>query len=456
VATPIQTFFNLIISMKNSLMALSAALTLGATASAQKVAFEEYTLDNGLHVILHNDPSAPVVITSVMYHVGAKDEQPDRTGFAHFFEHLLFEGTANIKRGEWFKIVTANGGTNNANTTDDRTYYFEVFPSNNLELGLWMESERLMHPVINQIGVDTQNEVVKEEKRLRVDNQPYGNIFAEVKRNMFTKHPYRWATIGSMEHLDAATLEEFQAFNKKFYVPNNAVLVVAGDISDMNKTKEWIKRYFGPIPRGQEVKRETYVEEPITSTIKATYEDPNIQIPMLVAAYRTPSMKTRDARVLDMISTILSDGKSSRLYKKIVDDKKMALQVGAFSFSQEDYGMYMIYGLPQGETKTEDILKEIDEEIVKLQNELISERDLQKLKNKFDNNYVNSNASVEGIAENLASYYLLYGDVNLINTEIDIYRSITREEIRDVAKKYLMPNQRLILDYVPAKDKAQH
>lgn len=437
-------------------MALSAALTLGATASAQKVAFEEYTLDNGLHVILHNDPSAPVVITSVMYHVGAKDEQPDRTGFAHFFEHLLFEGTANIKRGEWFKIVTANGGTNNANTTDDRTYYFEVFPSNNLELGLWMESERLMHPVINQIGVDTQNEVVKEEKRLRVDNQPYGNIFAEVKRNMFTKHPYRWATIGSMEHLDAATLEEFQAFNKKFYVPNNAVLVVAGDISDMNKTKEWIKRYFGPIPRGQEVKRETYVEEPITSTIKATYEDPNIQIPMLVAAYRTPSMKTRDARVLDMISTILSDGKSSRLYKKIVDDKKMALQVGAFSFSQEDYGMYMIYGLPQGETKTEDILKEIDEEIVKLQNELISERDLQKLKNKFDNNYVNSNASVEGIAENLASYYLLYGDVNLINTEIDIYRSITREEIRDVAKKYLMPNQRLILDYVPAKDKAQH
>src|SRR5690606_27104629 len=172
----------------------------------------------------------------------------------------------------------ANGGTNNANTTDDRTYYFEVFPSNNLELGLWMESERLMHPVINQIGVDTQNEVVKEEKRLRVDNQPYGNIFAEVKRNMFTKHPYRWATIGSMEHLDAATLEEFQAFNKKFYVPNNAVLVVAGDISDMNKTKEWIKRYFGPIPRGQEVKRETYVEEPITSTIKATYEDPNIQI----------------------------------------------------------------------------------------------------------------------------------------------------------------------------------
>ena len=149
--------------MKKSIMAMSSLLLIGGAASAQKVAFEEYNLDNGLHVILHQDKSAPVIITSVMYHVGAKDESPDRTGFAHFFEHLLFEGTENIKRGEWFKIVTANGGNNNANTTDDRTYYYEVFPSNNTELGLWMESERMMHPVINQIGVDTQNEVVKEE-----------------------------------------------------------------------------------------------------------------------------------------------------------------------------------------------------------------------------------------------------------------------------------------------------
>jgi predicted Zn-dependent peptidase len=442
--------------MKKSLMALSAALTLGATATAQKVAFEEYNLDNGLHVILHNDPSAPVVITSVMYHVGAKDEQPDRTGFAHFFEHLLFEGTDNIKRGEWFKIVTSNGGTNNANTTDDRTYYFEVFPSNNLQLGLWMESERMLHPVINQIGVDTQNEVVKEEKRLRVDNQPYGQLIAQVKKNLFYKHPYRWATIGSMEHLDAAKLEEFQAFNKKFYIPNNAVLVVAGDISDPAKTKEWINNYFGSIPKKADIKRQTFTEDPITQTINATYEDPNIQVPMIVAAYRTPSMKTRDARVLDMISTYLSDGKSSKLYKKIVDEKKMALQVGAFGFNQEDYGAYILYGMPQGDTKTADILKEIDEEIVKLQTDLISEKDLQKIKNKYENNYVEGNSSVEGIAENLASFYLLYGDVNLINTELDMYRSITREEIRDIAKKYLNPNQRLVLNYVPAKDKAQN
>jgi len=437
-------------------MALGTMLMLGGVASAQKVAFEEYTLDNGLHVILHNDASAPVIITSVMYHVGSKNENPERTGFAHFFEHLLFEGTENIKRGEWFKIVTANGGTNNANTSEDRTYYYEVFPSNSLELGLWMESERMMHPIINQIGVDTQNEVVKEEKRLRVDNQPYGSLIAEVKKNMYVKHPYRWATIGSMDHLDAAKLEEFQAFNKKYYIPNNAVLVVAGDLNDIPKTKEWVNKYFGAIPKGKDVVVEKFVEEPITSTLKASYQDPNIQKPMIVATYRTPSMKTRDARVLDMISTVLSEGKSSRLYKKIVDDKKMALQIGAFNYSQEDYGMYILYGMPQGTFTSEDIVKEIDEEVVKIQTELLSDKEMQKLKNIYENNYVNGNSNVEGIAENLASYYLLHGDINLINTEIEMYRSITAQEIREVAKKYLNPNQRLLLDYVPSKDKAQN
>ncbi|ALM49558.1 peptidase M16 [Flavobacterium psychrophilum] len=441
--------------MKKSLMALGSLLMLGGVASAQKVAFEEYNLDNGLHVILHQDKSAPVIVTSVMYHVGSKDENPERTGFAHFFEHLLFEGTENIKRGEWFKIVTANGGQNNANTSDDRTYYYEVFPSNNLELAIWMESERLLHPVINQIGVDTQNEVVKEEKRLRIDNQPYGNLIAEVKRNMFKVHPYRWATIGSMDHLDAATLEEFQAFNKKFYIPNNAVLVVAGDFEPA-KAKEWINQYFSKIPKGTPVTRQKFEEQPITKAFTATYEDPNVQLPMVVTAYRTPSMKTKEAKVLDMISSILTGGKSSRMYKKIVDDKKMALQIGAFNYSQEDYGLYIVYGIPMQGFTAADIMKEADAEIVKLQTELISEREFQKLQNEIESNYVSSNSNVEGIAENLATFYLLYGDVNLINTEIDIYRSITREDIREVAKKYLNPNQRLTLDYVGAKDKAQN
>jgi len=434
--------------MKKSLFSLAALLLAGFAANAQEVKFEEYDLSNGMHVILHQDNTAPVVTTSVMYHVGAKDEDPERTGMAHFFEHLLFEGTENIERGEWFKIVTSNGGSNNANTTDDRTYYYEVFPSNSLELGLWMESERLMHPVINQIGVDTQNEVVKEEKRLRVDNSPYGKFIENVKLNMFKKHPYKGTTIGKMAHLDAASLEEFQAFNKKFYVPNNAVLVVAGDM-DVPSTKKMIEDYFGPIPSGEDIVRNFPKEDPITETIKAKAYDSNIQIPAIMAAYRTPAMTERDAYVLDMLSSYLSDGKTSKLYKRLVDDKKMALQVGAINQSQEDYGTYIVYGLPLGDNSLESLLVEIDDELVKVQTELMTERDYQKLQNKFENNFVNSNSSISGIANSLARYYMLYDDVNLINNEINIYRSITREEIQAVAKKYLNPNQRLELEYLP-------
>ena len=437
--------------MKKSLFTLALLLLVGTFAHAQQVEFEEYDLDNGMHVILHQDNSAPVVTVSVMYHVGAKDENPERTGFAHFFEHLLFEGTENIPRGEWFNIVTSNGGSNNANTTDDRTYYYEVFPSNSVELGLWMESERLLHPVINQIGVDTQNEVVKEEKRLRVDNQPYGNILAEIKKRLFTAHPYRWTTIGEMEHLDAATLEEFQAFNKKFYVPNNAVLVVAGDI-DKAEVKKMVADYFGPIPRGADIVRDAVKEAPITEAMRDKAYDPNIQIPAVVAAYRTPSFKDREAYVLNMISSYLSGGKSSVLYKKMVDEQKQALVVQAVNLSQEDYGIYALFGLPLGDVSLDTLIAEMDEEVVKMQTELISERDYEKLQNQFENQFVNSNSSVSGIANSLARYYMLYDNINLINNEIEIYRSITREEIRDVAKKYLNPNQRLILEYLPKKD----
>ena len=436
------------IRMKLLKSLLLPALFIVSVATAQEVSFEEYKLDNGLHVILHQDNNAPVVTTSVMYHVGAKDENPEKTGFAHFFEHLLFEGTKNIGRGEWFKIVSSNGGQNNANTTQDRTYYYEVFPSNNLELGLWLESERLMHPIINKIGVDTQSEVVQEERRMRYDNSPYGRWREQMFIHLFKKHPYRWQTIGSLEHLASASLDDFKAFNKKYYVPNNAVLVVAGDI-EIDKTKKIIQDYFGPIPKGNDIQRQTFIEDPITTTIKAEYHDPNIQIPAIFLGYRTPAQTERDAYILDMISTYLSDGKSSKLYKRLVDEKKKALQVFAFNGSQEDYSAYVVGALPVGETALEDLKNEIDSEIVKLQSELISERDYQKLQNKFENLFVNANSSVSGIANSLARYYMLYDNTNLINNEIDIYRSITREEIMDVAKKYLNPNQRVELEYLP-------
>ncbi len=442
--------------MINNLKLSACALFLAFTGVAQEVEFTEYDLDNGLHVILHQDNTAPVVTVGVMYHVGAKDEEEGKSGFAHFFEHLLFEGTDNIERGKWFHIVAANGGSNNANTSEDRTYYYETLPSNNLELGLWMESERMLHPVINQIGVDTQNEVVKEEKRSRIDNAPYGKISyaTGIHKYVFEKHPYKNSIIGTMEDLDAATLPEFIAFHEKYYSPNNATLVIAGDI-DIQKTRDLVKNYFAEIPGGPEVERVNIKEDPITQTIKATEYDSNIQIPAKIFVYRTPGMKERDAYVLSMISSILTDGRSSRMYKRMVDEEKIALQVLAFPRSLEDYGTYVMGALPLGETPLETLGTSIDEEIKKLQNELISENEYQKLQNKFENRFVNSNSSIEGIASSLATYNMLYGDTDLINKEIEIYQGITREDIRRVAKEYLNANQRLDLDYLPESAKEQ-
>ncbi len=441
--------------MKNKLYTIACGLLIAMSGSAQEVEFTEYDLDNGLHVILHQENKAPVVTVGVMYHVGAKDEEPGRTGFAHFFEHLLFEGTKNIERGKWFDIVSANGGRNNANTTQDRTYYYETLPSNNLELALWMESERMLHPVINKIGVDTQNEVVKEEKRQRIDNAPYGKIIYRtgINKYIFKKHPYGQSVIGSMADLDSAKLEEFIAFNNKFYNPNNATLVVAGDI-DIEATKRMISDYFGSIPNNAEKFTRTVIkEEPITSEITATEKDANIQVPAKVLVYRTPKQTEKDAYVLNYISSILTGGNSSRMYKNMVEDKKMALQVIAFTDAQEDYGTYIMGALPLGNIGLDKLQAEMDAEIEKLQNELISEREFQKLQNQFENNFVNSNSSIEGIASSLARYNMLYDDTDLINKEIEIYRSITREDIQNVAKKYLNKNQRLNLDYLPEYSK---
>jgi zinc protease len=436
--------------MKKRLLTLTSFLIIGFAGNAQKVEFEEFDLDNGLHVILHQDNTAPVVITSVMYNVGGKDGDRSRTGFAHFFEHLLFEGTENIARGEFMKIIPANGGTFNANTSQDRTYYYEIFPSNKLELGLWLESERMLHPVIDQVGVDTQNEVVKEEKRQRYD-APYGSILGAIGENLFKVHPYKDENIGKMEHLDAATLDEFNAYFKAYYGPNNAVLIVAGDI-DVVKTKALVADYFNEVKRGPEVVRNFPKEEPITETIKAAAFDKNIQIPAIIATYRTPGFGTRDSYVLDMISSYLSGGKSSVLYKKLVDEKRMALQVQAVNIPQMDYNVFALFALPLGEVSLDTLLTEMDEEVAKMQNELISERNHQKLINQFENQFVNANSSIAGIAGSLATNYLLKGDVNLINKEIDIYRSITREEMQSVAKKYLSPNQRVEIKYLPKKD----
>ena len=420
------------------------------SAKAQKVAYTEYNLKNGLHVILHQDKTAPVVAVSVMYHVGSKDEQTNRTGFAHFFEHLLFEGSDNIKRGEFMKIVSSNGGQNNANTTQDRTFYYEVFPSNQLATGIWLESERMLHPVINEVGVKTQNAVVKEEKRLRVDNQPYGNFLSEIMKRLFTKHPYNWVPIGSMADLDAATLDEFKAFNKRYYTPVNSVLVIAGDI-DIAKTKTLVENYFADIPSGIPVTKILAKEDPITKEMIDTAYDNNIQIPAILAAYRVPGETSKESKALEMASAVLSQGNSSRMFKKMVDEKKNSLQVGSFNYSLEDYGAYITYALPNNDTPLDTLLKDMDEEVVKLQTNLISEAEFTKLQNQFENDFIGKNSKMLGVAENLADGYTFYKNTNNINTELEEIRKISRQDIQDVAKKYLNKNQRVVLYYLPKK-----
>ena len=274
-----------------------------ALVNAQEVDFVEYDLDNGLHVILHQDNRAPVITTSVLYHVGSKDEEEGRTGFAHMFEHLLFEGTENIEGGQWFKIVDANGGQNNAYTSNDYTYYYEVFPSNKLELSLWMESERMLHPIIRQEDrIELQEGVVKEEKNFRLRNAPYGALLYAVRSNLYKKHPYGRLTIGLDKDLEAANIDDFIKFNQLYHKPNNATLVVAGDI-DVEETKMLIKKYFNDIPSSELFKKELPKEDPITETIEATWYDPNVQVPALLIGYITPKMTTRESRVLNLLST---------------------------------------------------------------------------------------------------------------------------------------------------------
>ncbi len=435
--------------MKKILTQLFLALAF-LTSNAQEIDFVEYDLENGLHVILHQDNSAPVISTSVMYLVGSKEEDKGKTGFAHFFEHVLFTGSKNIKEGEWDKIVNANGGFYNANTGHDRTYYFNNFPSNKLELTLWIESERMLHPIITEKAIKTQQEVVKEEKRLR-ENQPYGNIFQVVSENLFKVHPYNNFIIGSMEDLSSASIDYYLEFNKKFHVPNNAALVVAGDI-DIEKTKEMIKKYFSDIPRGIDVPRDYPMEEEISSTIKVESFDKNIQIPAYLLGYRTPGHNEREAYVLEMISIYLSSGQSSRLYKRIVDEKKLALQISSQNLSLEDYGIYFIFSLPMGDTKMDTIVSEIDSEIELMQTDLISDKDFQKIQNIIENRFVSSNSTVAGIGNSLAHNYFFHDTTDHINTELDIYRSISKEEIREVAKRLLGKNQRLELKYLPENE----
>jgi predicted Zn-dependent peptidase len=487
------------ITMKKAIIAALLVSSIAPSFAQEKVKYVEYNLPNGMHVILHEEHATPIVAVSVMYHVGSKNENPNRTGFAHFFEHLLFEGSTNIKRGEYSELVEKNGGALNANTSQDRTYYYELLSSNQLELGLWLESERLLHAKVEQTGVETQREVVKEEKRQRVDNQPYGSFMENMFKVAYKNHPYNWVPIGSMEHLNAAQEIDYINFYRTFYVPANAVLSIAGDIN-IEQTKVWIEKYFGSIPKGEainlfrdfenltdadfeakysvkksafnaadfnnpkdakakevlksssnkvvDVPRPKGVFEPINGIVKDTVYD-NIQLPAVFMGYKFPKETDADFAALELLNAVLSGSTSSRMNKNIIEKKEQAVAAFSFAFNMEDPGLGIVAAIAAGGVEIPQLEASLNAEIELIQKELISVEEFEAVRNQFENQLVSTNSSVAGIAENLAQNYMYMGSTEMINKQMERYMSVTREDIQRVAKKYLTQDNRIILYYLP-------
>ncbi len=476
-----------------------------APARAARIEFTEYDLPNGLHVILAPEHSVPVFASYVLYHVGSKNERPDRTGFAHFFEHLMFEGTENIGRGEIFKDVTAAGGNLNASTSFDQTDFYINLPANQYKLALWIESERMLHAKIEQIGVDTQRQVVKEERRMRYDNQPYGGLFEEVAKLVFAGTPYSWVPIGSVQYIDQATLEEFREFYKTYYLPNNATLVLSGDF-DPAKIKGEVEGYFGPIPCGPEPIRpnialvfpgaattsnassepigvpqaspapvdvsqlhatddvipdshlkysgEKYVLKPSESKT-VNIDRQNTPLPASLHAWLAPKETgVPDAYAMEMLTNILANGRSSRLYRRLVEDEQVAVEASAFPYFLEDAGMVGVFAVGNPGVPLEKLDALIDDEVNKVRQDGVTQEEYQKARNQKESEVASSYGTVLARAQGLAHYHLYFNDADLVNRELEEYLKVTLDNIKRVANKYLTKQGTDVIHYpVPGQPK---
>ncbi len=425
--------------------------TVQFIAQSAKIDFEEFDLGNGLHVILHKDNTNPIVSVDIWYHVGAKDEVPGRTGFAHLFEHMMFQGSNNVKKTEHFNYIQNAGGTLNGTTSQDRTNYFATVPSNQLELLLWLESDRMATLQVTQENFDNQREVVKEEKRQRYDNVPYGSRWGELMKRAFKGQSYEWIPIGSMEDLNNADLNYAQEFYRKYYSPDNAVLVISGDI-DFDNAKKLAEKYFGDI-KPANTKKNKYPEIIFNQgEVKDVIYD-NVQLPAVYIGYKIPGLKDKDVHALELISLILGDGRSSRLYKDIVYDRKSAKSIGSFLWDNEVGGLLIITATGFKNTNPVSLIDNITNIINSISIKEVNDKEFEKAKNSIENDFINNLQTVMGKADALASYWTFYKNTNLINTIVGKYLDVTKEQILTAANKYLNTNNRVVLTYLPNIDK---
>jgi predicted Zn-dependent peptidase len=434
--------------------AASAAFMIGTiptVAQLKPLEFVEYDLPNGLHVILHEDHSAPVVATVLHYKVGSRDEDPRRTGFAHFFEHLMFESTDKIERASIDKLISGAGGQLNAFTSNDQTVYHFVVPSNQVRLALWIEAQRMRKLNVNSIGVETQRGVVKEERKNRYDNAPYGGWIEKSQALLFKGTPYEWAPIGSAQHIDSATINEFKAFYDEFYQPNNAVLVVSGDF-DPTVIRETIDAYFGGYAKAPEPRRPviTGLKE-LSGEVRETINDQKAQLPAVFVTYRGMTQLDPDVYAADLLSTILSNGESSRMYKALVDSAQSAVQASVSLFPREYVGAVFCIGIVAPGKTPEEVEKGMYAELDRVMRDGVTDEELIKAKNITEAQSVGGRMGVYDKALALSDAYRFEKSTAAINDQMTKYLKVTKADIQRVAKRIFGSTQRVVLTYIPTK-----
>jgi zinc protease len=426
---------------------LASAVALSA-AGPLNIPFKEYKLDNGLRVILSEDHTAPSYSIAITYDVGSRDEKSGRTGFAHLFEHMMYQGSENVGKGEHFSLVFTNGGTMNGTTSQDRTNYFETLPSNQLDLGLFMEADRMRSLVVNQANLDNQRQAVQEEMRLRDDNQPYGKTFDVDLGTAYSNFAYKHPIIGSMEDLNAATVEDVGAFFKRYYAPNNAVLTLVGDFKS-DEALARIKKYFGAIPAQPAPPKPDLSEPEQKAERRETIEDKFAQVPRLDVVYKIPPGDTKDFYALDVLTDVLSAGPSSRIYQTLVKEKQLSVQAAGFSYEHRGPSLAFFIAYLRPGTNPADTEKVIQSEIEKVKTDGITDDELEKIRmqNKLGN--VRQLQSTGSRAIQLGQLAVYYHDPNLINTQIEKTLSVTREDVQRVARKYLVDSNKSVILTVP-------